>query len=431
MIDIHDTERREAEQAVIGSMVIDQRVISKVSSILTPDDFVSNIHRTIFEAAVDAEERGKAFDHVIAVDVARVKLDEKAAAYVLELVQATPTSANAVEYANIVKKRSDLTRLRDAVEEYLTGDDPMEMAGDIIGICQSLLQGAQQNEAYTLREALLKLYDEKVNKKKGLPTGIAKLDSRIKGMDEGDFIIIGARPGTGKSVLGADISLNVAKNGAKTILFSLEMNKVAIAERLVSRYGSLDMDTLIGSEFTPEQWKEFTDICGSLSKIPLTIMDVSGMTVPRVRAIVKSIPDIKLIVIDYLQLMTPVGKFANETYAIGSISKGLKLLARELKIPIVALSQFSRDADEYEKPKLKHLRDSGQLEQDADKVIVLWKTAEVADGLPQPIGRAVLKARRGRVGTDLAIFDGSHMRFTDTEERYEPPKPKGRSKVFE
>jgi replicative DNA helicase len=422
MIDLYDRERVDAEQSVIGSMIIDQRCIPDVAAILNQDDFIAEVNQLIFETALDKSENGMLFDPVVAIDAARTKLGDKAGDYIVELVALTPTANNAVEYAKIVKKHSRLRFIRNGVSGLLTGDDPQEIAGSIIGLCQECLQDAQGNEAYTLREALLKLYEEKRKKTKGLMTGISKLDRRIKGMCGGDLVVIGARPGTGKSVLAGDISLYNARNGAKTILFSLEMSREAIAERYVSQRGDLDMDTLIDAEFTPGQWTEFTSICETLSKIPLTIMDSSGMNVPRIRAIARSIPDVKLIVIDYLQLMTAVGRHDNETHAIGSISKGLKILARELHVPIVVLSQLSRKSDEYQKPKLEHLRDSGQIEQDADTVVVLWKTEEVPDGAPQPVGRAVIKARRGRLGTDITMFDGAHMKFTETEDRYEAPK---------
>jgi replicative DNA helicase len=150
--------------------------------------------------------------------------------------------------------------------------------------------------------------------------------------------------------------------------------------------------------------------------------------VSRLRALARSIKDLKLLIVDYIQLMTPEGKFNSRNDAVGSLSRGLKILAGELKVPVIALSQMNRgeDGKEYDRPSLNRLRDSGELEQDANKVIILWKTEELPDNVPQKIGWYVAKNRRGKTGTVISLFDGAHMKFTETDEQYVPKKKKGK-----
>ena len=419
MINLH--ERREAEQAVIGSIVIDQRALKKVSSILSAEDFTVPVHIALFEAAVDIDERGKAFDPVIAIDIAKTKLGKEAGEYVVELARITPTSSNVMAYAEIVRKYAGLRRIREAVGEVLLGDDPEKMAGDIAGISQEYLRTNRTGRIKTISDSLKAFYDKLSQKiTDRIDTGLSKVDWLLKGMFPGNLIVIAARPKAGKSALALQIARYAAYKGNKTILFSLEMGEEEVTERLVSRSG-IDMDKLIDNDLSPDDWKQINAAAVAISKLPLKIVDEPNMSVARIRGIVRSEPDTKLIVIDYLQLMQATKRRENRNLEIGDITAGLKILASELRIPIILLSQLNRGKSDTEKPEPRDLRDSGSIEQDLNKLIMLWKLDELPDGAVK-VGCSVELNRRGRTGVRVLRFDGAHMMFTELEERYEPPK---------
>lgn len=421
MINLH--ENREAEQAVIGSIVIDQRAIKKVSSILSAEDFTVPVHIALFEAAVDIDERGKAFDPVIAIDIAKTKLGKEAGEYVVELARITPTSSNVMAYAEIVRKHADLRRMRESLSEALLGDDPKTMAGDIIGLCQEFLQGSRTNRIKTMSDILSSMYAEKSQSSLRIDTGLSKVDWLLKGMGAGNLIIVAARPGVGKSALGMQIARYAAYKGHKTMFFSMEMSQEEVAERFVAR-GGVAMDKLIDNNLSEKDWAAIGKTASVLSTLPIMVIDDPRMSVAKIRSIVRSEPDVHLIVADYLTLMETKGR-EKRYQEIGEITRGLKVLAAELKIPIVVLAQLSRNKDETEEPSLRDLRESGDIEQDANKIIMLWNL-DTPDALKensmQRIGCKIAKNRRGKKGVVVLMFDGSHMTLTELEERYEPPK---------
>lgn len=423
MIDLHENERREAEQAVIGSIVIDQRAIKKVSPILSAEDFTVPVHIALFEAAVDIDERGKAFDPVIAIDIAKTKLGKEAGEYVVELARITPTSSNVMAYAEIVRKHADLRRMRESLSEALLGDDPKTMAGDIIGLCQEFLQGSRTNRIKTMSDILSSMYAEKSQSSLRIDTGLSKVDWLLKGMGAGNLIIVAARPGVGKSALGMQIARYAAYKGHKTMFFSMEMSQEEVAERFVAR-GGIAMDKLIDNNLSEKDWAAIGKTASVLSTLPIMVIDDPRMSVAKIRSIVRSEPNVHLIVADYLTLMETKGR-EKRYQEIGEITRGLKVLAAELKIPIVVLAQLSRNKDETEEPSLRDLRESGDIEQDANKIIMLWNL-DTPDALKensmQRIGCKIAKNRRGKKGVVVLMFDGAHMTLTEVDERYEPPK---------
>lgn len=419
----------EAEIGVIGSILKMPRCIDSIP-FLSSDDFTSEAAAAIYEAATDAYSRGKDYDGVSAVDTLKHRLTEQEASkFAYDCINLTPTSANVVEYARIVQNYAGRRKLKDTFEhitgEYQKADD---IASATITECQSYLETHKISKFSTLGDALQEMYDGKTRKALRLNTGYPRLDGILKGIWPGNLVLVGARPGVGKSALGVDIALTVARHGHETALFSLEMGKDEIAERLTARYAKIDMDTLIDNTLNDDEWRRLGDTAEWLSKLPLWLVDdVPRLTVSKIRSLARTKPNLKLIVVDYIQLMTAEGKHEKRYQAIGSISRGLKLLSKELQIPIVALSQLNRDADETRRPELKDLRESGDLEQDADKVMLLWKYEE-SEQPPHKIGFYVAKNRRGKRGITINIFDGAHMRFIETQEQYQPKKRF--SKVF-
>lgn len=419
----------EAEQSVIGSILIEPRCISKIIHKLTPDDFQSELCAVVYEAAVDAYERGKNYDHICAVDTIRKRYtaSDDAANAILEIVNLTPTAANVVSYAKIVRDISGARRLNESVREITTSaTDPQSIAADLISTCQSFLSGERSGRLKSINDALTEFYDQKPENTLRIDTGFPKLDSILKGITGGNLVLVGARPGVGKSAYILDVVRTAAKQGNKCLIYSMEMLAVELAERLVARDPRVTLDQIIDRKLTDDDWKAVAEITGKLSKLPIIISDEPHVTVNKIRTQAMSIPDLKMIVVDFLTLMQPSKKYESQNLAVGAMSRELKNLAMEMKIPVVALAQLNREKTEFQKPELSDLRDSGELEQNANKVIFLWNLDEPIDGVPTRVGCSVAKNRRGNRGTVVLKFDGSHMRFIETDEKYEPPKQRGR-----
>lgn len=421
----------EAEIAVIGSVLKEPKCIDRIS-FLSPEDFTNEPCAAIYEAAEDAYRRGRDYDGISAADTLKRILDEYSASkFAYDCVNLVPTTTNVVEYASIIQNHAGKRKLKEAFERVaLECERADDMASTAITECQTFLSNHKTSQFYTLSDALSEMYDGKTRKSHRIDTGFPRLDGILKGMWGGNLILIGARPGVGKSALAVDIALAAALKGNRTALFSLEMGKDEIAERLVARYSNVEMDKLIDNTLTEQDWREVAKASAWLSEKKLDIVDdVPRLTISKIRALARTKPDLKLIVVDYIQLMTPEGRHDKRYQDIGSISRGLKLLAKELKIPIVALSQLNRETDATKRPELKDLRESGDLEQDADKVLFLWQYEEMPEGAPQKIGFYVAKNRRGKRGITINRFDGSHMRFVETDENYTAKRR--RNEVFD
>lgn len=424
----------EAEQAVIGSMLLDSRVIPKLAALLRPEDFYHEVYGAVFESAVDAYERGKAWDVITAIDEIKARLpDDEAKKHIADLATLTPTAANAEEYARIVKKYSGLRHLKSIFEEVFDGHgDPNEIAADIISRCQDYLQGNRTKRLKRIAEAMASMYESKSKKEElRIDTGFQRLDSLLKGLNGGELIVIAARPGVGKTAFMLDLASTAAKNGYETLVFSMEATGEEIAERLVARYSRVPMDKLIDNKLEVDDWKEISKTAAVLGSYPLTLVDDPFMSTATIRAIARSMPNLKLICVDYLTLMQSTRRFEKRYQEIGAMTRELKMLAMELKIPIVVLSQLNRDKDETQMPSLRDLRESGDIEQDANKIIFLWKLdeTETLAGKEIKVGVRIAKNRRGKTGVVVFKFYGDHMWFIETDEKYEAKRQRG-SRVF-
>jgi replicative DNA helicase len=298
----------EAEYNIIGAILQDNRIITRVASKLSPDDFTIEHCATIYEAAVDASERGKAFDVVVAADVLKRRVDERtAAAFVLDCVNATPTTVNAELHASIIHKHAGARRLKEAAYEVMQeSDGPQDLATSLITTCQNFLHGEKTGRLKTLSEALVEFVDEKPDNTLRMDTGFPKLDGILKGLTGGNLIIIGARPGVGKSAFSLDIARTAAGKGNKILIYSMEMLAVELAERIVARDPRLTLDKIIDKQFTADDWKAVIDICGSLSRLPIMISEEPYITVSKIRSQAMATPDVKMIIVDFLTLMGTV-----------------------------------------------------------------------------------------------------------------------------
>jgi replicative DNA helicase len=421
----------EAEYNIIGAILQDNRIITRVASKLSPDDFTIEHCATIYEAAMDASERGKAFDVVVAADVLKRRVDERtAAAFVLDCVNATPTTVNAELHASIIHKHAGARRLKEAAYETLQlSDNPQELAAGLITTGQNFLQGERHTKRVTMADALTEAWDD-ISRKDvvGVKMGFPIFDSITNGAEPGELVLIAARPGVGKTGLGMEWAYNAIKQGIQTDFYSLEMPRVQLMKRVLARSTDANMKSLFSRKISEEEWKSLTDITPKLSLLPLTVMDDPYMTVSKVRANSITTRNLGLIVIDYIQLMKADKRFDKRTDEVGDISMALKRLAKELGVPIVALSQLNREVLETEKPTMRCLRECGNLEQDADKIIFLWNIDEaVTPGGFIRAGCDIAKNRNGEHGTFVFKFYGSHMRFIETDEKYQPKKT---SRVF-
>lgn len=412
----------EAEQAVLGSMIIDARCIGDVLGILKPSDFYSPVNRDIFETIYSMFTYSMATDPVTVLEQMRVGgvWSENSASYLLELVNITPTSSNVMEYAAIVKDMALLRSIADA------GGDILNMALDGSGGAASILEAAEK-KIYALRQGrngaglepiskvLIDVYNQlslaakSDSKYPGLPSGLDDLDRFIMGLNNSDLILIASRPGMGKTSIALNIAINVAKVSGKTIaVFSLEMSKEQLAMRLLSSESFIDNKKLQTGRLSTEEWRKIGMAASMISSYDLMINDNPSLSVADMNAQCRRQPNLGLVVIDYLQLMQSAtgnskNQGENRTQVVSDISRMLKIMAKELNVPVVCLSQLSRanEGRHDKRPMLSDLRESGAIEQDADIVLALYREDYYNKDLEQQnIAECiVLKNRRGETGT--------------------------------
>lgn len=420
-----------AEQAVIGSILIDSRCVRKVVTELQSDDFYFQNNRDIFDTVYSMFGEGKAIDPVTILEEMRnnEKIGEETEKYMADVMRMTPTASNVMEYAAIVKERGALRRMKDQAWDVIQNcDSGPEMAAELMKISRNQVQGKTRKlrgMADLMQETADKLFDNK--KEKRLDTGFWRLDSLLMGLRPGNLTIIGARPGVGKSAFAQNIAQNVAKGNKPVVIYSLEMSDMELAERWVSRTSGVVMDDLIQKQFEKAQVIKLTDSMSYLSTLPIYVCDESNVSPERVRTDMINMDGVELIIVDYVGLMEADGKkkggFENRNLELGAISRELKKLAVELKIPILMLCQLNRETDSKTRPELRNLRDSGELEQNANKIIFLWNLDEDSS----TVGVSVAKNRQGKTGVVQMVFDREHMHFYERDQDIEVPDNRGRS----
>ena len=424
---LNDITHCNSEYSVIGALCHEPKCIEQIVGRVSGDDFEVAACAEVFETAYDAYTRGKAFDYVIAADcLKKIMPSAEAERFVIEAMQVMPTAANVVEYADLIRRNAGHRKLHAAVLEALTGNNPQEIASEFINISQSFLASENPARLTTLQGAIEAMYRNQDRSSLRLDTGFPKLDGILKGIWGGNFVIIGARPGVGKSAFALDIARTAAQRGNKVLIYSLEMLADELAERLISRNSGIELDRLIDNNLDDEAWQAIGRTSSALSKLPIFINDDPSTTVAKIRSQARTLKNLKLIIVDFITLMQPDKRYDNRNLEVGAISRALKVLASELQIPVIALAQLNRGTDDTDQPTLRSLRDSGELEQNANKVLLLWHTdKELSD-----IGVSVAKNRRGRTGVVKMHFDGAHMKYTELSEDYVPPTKKKR-RVFD
>ena len=411
-----------AEQAVIGSMLIDPECIPDVIDVLKVDEFYSQINKDIFETLYSMFTYGLTVDPVTLIDRMKVRgvFSDNTEEYIKGIVELTPTSANVREYASIVKDRALLRRLGEAA------DSISEMVYEGSGEADSVLEAAER-QIYALRSGrnighllpvstVVQTVFQQLNEAAesgssipGIPTGLPDLDNVTLGLNKGELIIIAARPGMGKTSIALNIALHAAMNEKKTVaIFSLEMSREQLVTRLLSRAALVPSKNLLTGRLSEQQWKDIATAAQALSETDIRIDDNSAITVADISAQCRRLSKVDLVVIDYLQLMSSSGSgrsWSNEsrTQAVSDISRMMKIMAKELNVPVICLSQLSRASEgrQDKRPVLSDLRESGAIEQDADVVIGLYRQGyhdkEAED--PNLAEAIVLKNRKGRTDT--------------------------------
>ena len=432
----------QAEQAVIGSMLIDPRCIPEVLDKLKADEFYLKSNRDIYETVYAMFAYGQTIDPVTVLDQMKVRgvYEEKLDSYMAEVMRMTPTSANVLEYAAIVRDRALLRRLGE------TADEINKMVGEGSGEADALLEAAER-KIYALRQGrnvggllpisgiVQNVFDNlseaaaSGNKIPGIPTGLADLDRMILGLNKAELILVAARPGMGKTSIALNMALHAAVNEGKTIaIFSLEMSREQLVSRLLSKAALIPSQNLLTGQLTPQQWRNITDAAQTLSATDIRIDDNPSLTVSEMNAQCRRIPKLDLVIIDYLQLMQSAGSghsWSNEsrTQAVSDISRMMKIMAKELNVPVICLSQLSRanESRQDKRPMLSDLRESGAIEQDADVVIGLYRDGYYNKECENPnLAEAIiLKNRKGSTGTVELTWLPEYTSFGNVERWHE------------
>jgi len=424
-----------AEMSTLGGMLLSSDAIANVLELVKAEDFYFPKHEIIFNAINTVFSRQEPTDVIMITD--QLTRDGNlnkigGASYLHTLESSVPTAANATYYASIVADKAILRKLvqsgtRITQLGYAAEGDPSELVNDAQVEIFAIGRSAGAQDAIVLRDAVeiavKEMDDQAKSAKEGLdiPTGFRELDDVTNGLHPGQLILIAARPGLGKSTLALDFARSAAlRSHVPTVFFSLEMSATEISQRLMSAETSVPLSAIRKSkDLQSEGWKRINTLQPKLDDIPLYIDDSPNLTLSEIRAKcrrLKSQYGIKLVIIDYLQLMTSGKKVENRQQEVSEFSRSLKLLAKELEVPIVALSQLNRgpESSPDKKPQLSHLRESGSLEQDADIVLLLHRERFAEQGENRNDAEIhIAKHRNGEMRVLQVLFEGHYSRFSD------------------
>lgn len=425
-----------AEQSLLGSILIDPESFNKIADVVDADDFYITEHTQIFHAMRDLYMASNEIDIVTLVNrlVERGIYNKSGGEdYIRTIGEVVPNALNVEDYARIVKEKSLLRKLIGVCSDISdTAYSEQDAVEHIIGNAeQKIFDIAQRRETKNfthIRDALMQVYDRlhllNTNKEEtmGVPTGFAGVDYLLAGMGKSDLIIVGARPGMGKTSFVLNIGTNVAKSTGKAVcIFSLEMSTEQLVTRVVSSEAMIDSHKLRTGELTPEDWDSMAHTAGELSKCNILIDDTPGITVTGMKSKLRRVDNLGLVVIDYLQLMQSDRKSDNRAQEVSEISRSIKLMAKELKVPILCCAQLNRAAEKNKdnKPMLSDLRDSGSIEQDADVVMFLYRSEYYQNGEegdePAPEANTaeviVAKNRHGSTSSVKVGWIGKYTKF--------------------
>ena len=442
-----------AEQAVLGAIFLDSDRLIEVKEFLSTDDFYKNAHKIIFRAMEHLSDNREAIDVLTVRSLLENQNDLETIggiAYIAELATATPTAANASYYAKIVAEKSLLrqliNKLTQSVEKAYSQEDPAE---DVLAEAEKSLidvqQGRNTSSFRRISDVLSMNLDDLEERAKqkstitGIATGYPALDAMTTGLHEEELIILAARPAVGKTAFALNIAQNIGTKQDKTVaIFSLEMGAESLVNRMLAAEGTIESHNLRTGQLNDEEWNQYFIAMGTLSKASIYIDDTPGIKITEIRArsrkLAQETGNLGLIVIDYLQLISGTGR-ENRQQEVSEISRQLKILAKELKVPVIALSQLSRGVEQRQdkRPVVSDIRESGSIEQDADIVAFLYRDDyydragaddddEGFNDVPEVDNKVeviIEKNRSGSRGTVELLFLKEYNKFASIDNRYE------------
>ena len=432
----------EAEQAVLGSMLLDSACVPDIIGILKPQDFYLQQNQEIYETIYAMFHYSQVIDPVTVLSKMEELgyLQDNTTDYLRQLMQVTPTSANAQRYAGIVRDKAMLRALATAASEisdtvYEGVGTPSEILEAAEKKIYAIRKGERGDTLERISSILHKVFDRLTELAQsdsaipGLSTGLHDLDKKINGLNLSDLLLIAARPAMGKTSFALNIAMNVAKKYDGTVaIFSLEMSREQLAMRLLSGESFVDSQKLLTGKLSDEEWSKLAMASAALSQVDIRVDDNPSITVAEMNAKLRRLDHLRLVIIDYLQLMTSSGygkQAENRVNVVSDISRSLKIMAKELNVPVICLSQLSRanEGRSDKRPILSDLRESGAIEQDADEVLFLYRDEYYNENTPDKnIAECIVsKNRHGETGTVRMQWLPQFTTFTDLEWRQTDP----------
>ena len=443
----------QAEQSVLGAALMDETILNRLLTELEPDMFYSDQNRAVYEQMRTLFADSEAVDVITLVDALAqnpaFKGADDAKIYIAHIAETVPAISNVDSYLKIVKEKYQTRRLieaaRSTLEQAITEPDADMLLESAEQKLYDIRGGQEKSGVKTIRESILEVIDtmQKLSgadrdKFAGIPTGFNYLDNVLTGLGRSDLIILAARPGTGKTSFALNIATNVARQQKiPTIIFSLEMTCEQLTDRILSSVAGIDSQAFRTGRLNNSDWNDFATATSLLYNVPIYMDDSSGISVPELKAKIRQINQdpkkekIGLVIIDYLQLMQSAKRTESRVQEISDITRNLKIMAKELNVPVIALSQLSRAAEKTtgrsdHRPQLSDLRDSGSIEQDADVVLFLYRAAyynrqngEAEQANENEAECIVAKNRHGETSIVRLGWDGAHTRFSNLDEIHE------------
>ena len=426
----------EAEQSVLGAILLDPGCISTALEYIKSDSFYLKQHQQLFSLMISMFSSAKSIDYVTVLNEAVAAQifdsEQSAKVYLAQLMELVPSTANVESYCRIVQERHYLRSLMQVAHEII--DSVNESQGDAKNLLDlaeqrifDIRQGRDATGLTKINDVIIQAYDqlqklssEDRNQYLGLKTGFSALDRITTGLNKSDLILIAARPAMGKTAFVLNIASNVAKlSGKQVAIFSLEMSKEQLVSRMLSSEARISGHNLRMGTLSTEEWVRLASAAEILSQTEIYLDDIPSATVADMKAKLRRLPNLGLVVIDYLQLMTTGRRNDNRVQEVAEITRNLKIMAKELNVPVITLSQLSRSPDSRtdHRPMLSDLRESGSIEQDADIVMFLYRDAYYNDDSEeQNIAECIVaKNRHGETDTVRLHWDGAHTLFTSLE----------------
>ena len=427
----------EAEQAVLGGMLVDPKKVGDVMEVLKMEDFYLEANQMIYDAIQRMFLDGRNIDPVTILEEIKILgYKEKIPRdYVLQLVEITPHGGNVLDYAKIVRSKSMLRELQqvgtDIIDLTRSEEEEAETVADLAEQKVYAVRQGREVQGFTpINVAIQEVYEHldelaaNAGQLPGLPTGFSMLDQYIGGLNKSDLILLGARPGMGKTAIALNMAISAAKKSNKTVvIFQLEMSRSQLATRLLSAEGFIDSKKLRMGNLTDEDWQKMAEATQSLQKMSIMIDENSGITVPEMKAKCRRLGDqLGLIVIDYLQLMHAPKHTDNRVQEVAEISRSLKIMAKELNVPVLCCCQLSRGPEgrQDKRPMLSDLRESGSIEQDADIVLFIYREDYYNDGSENKNAAELIvaKNRHGETGKIDLQWMGQFTAFLPQDNRH-------------